>query len=147
MPYQRFHNMKNLFILLTLLSVLFSYCEEQIDHKGELDCEDIPCTEIFLSIKILIKHSNDNTPVTLTNYKVTRISDNKDLTKTDNDLTDNKGYYTIVDDNTAGLIKKSTFEVEFQGYINDTLVVKKRYLISQDCCHVSLLSGDTVVYI
>lgn len=139
--------MKDLFIYLILLSVLFTNCKKESDPKDELNCEDMPCTMIFVSIKILIKHSNDNTPITLTNYKVIRISDNKDLTKTDNDLTDNNGYYTIVDDNTAGLIKNSTMEVEFQGFINNTLVVQKRFVISMDCCHVSLLSGDTVVYI
>ena len=139
--------MKNLFIYLILLSVLFTNCKKESDLKDDLDCEDMPCTEIFVSIKILIKHSNDNTPITLTNYKVIRISDNKDLTKTDNDLTDNNGYYTIVDDNTAGLIKNSTMEVEFQGFINNTLVVQRRFVISMDFCHVSLLSGDTVAYI
>jgi hypothetical protein len=139
--------MKNLFIYLILLSFLFTNCKKDNNPKDDLDCEDMPCTEIFISIKILIKHSNDNTPVTLTNYKVIRISDNKDFTKTDNDLTDNNGYYTIVDDNTAGLIKNSTMEVEFQGFINNTLAVQKRFIIAMDCCHVSLLSGETVTYI
>ena len=83
----------------------------------------------------------------MTNYKVIRITDNKEITKIDNDLSDNNGYYTIVDDSTAGLIKKSTMEVEFQGFINNTLAVQKRFIISIDCCHVSLVSGDTVTYI
>ncbi len=139
--------MKNQFIFIILLSLLSTNCKEDNTTKGDLDCEDIACTEIFVSIRILIKHSADNSPVTLTSYKVIRTSDNKDITRTDNDLTDNNGYYTIVDDITAGLIKNSTMEVEFQGFINNSLTVQKRFIITMDCCHVSLLSGDTIAYI
>ena len=138
---------KKFIIFFILLSVLLPNCEKETVRPDDSDCEGILCTMIFMSVNILIKHSTDNSPVLLTNYKVIRISDNVDITIKDNDLTDNNGYYVIVDDSSTGLIKNNIIEVEFQGYINGSLVVQKRFIVKKDCCHVSLVSGDTVVYI
>jgi hypothetical protein len=35
----------------------------------------------------------------------------------------------------------------FQGYLGTNLVVKKRFGVTADCCHVSLVSGESVIYI
>ena len=136
---------KQFIIFFILLSVLLPNCEKE--KPSESDCEGILCTDIFKSVTILIKHSSDNSPVLLTNYKVLLTSDNEDITTKDNDLTDNNGYYVIVNDNSTGLIINNNIEVEIKGYINDSLVVQKRFIVKKDCCHVSLVSGDTVVYI
>ena len=138
---------KLLIIFFILLSVLLPNCKKGIVKPSESDCDGIFCTDIFISVNILIKHSSDKSPVLLTSYKVLRTSDNMDITKKDNDLTDNNGYYVIVNDSSTGLIINNNIEVEFQGYINDSLVVQKRFIVKKDCCHVSLVSGDPIVYI
>jgi hypothetical protein len=137
---------KQFFIFFVLLSLLPN-CEKDNKKDNELNCEGVFCTAIFKSVTILIKYSSNNNPVLLTNYIVLRTSDNKVITKSDNNLTDNNGYYTIVNDSSNGLIRNSNTEVEFQGYINNALVIQKRFIVTLDCCHVSLVSGDTVVYI
>lgn len=139
--------MIKLFNYLILVAFLFLNCNRENDTRDDSDCENMMCTEVFVSVNVLIRHSNDNSPVTLTNFKVIRVSDNKDLTTNDNDLTDNNGYYTIVNDNTSALIKKSTTEVEFQGFINSSMVVQKRFTVGMDCCHVSLISDEPIVSI
>jgi hypothetical protein len=138
---------KQFILFFILFSVFLPNCEKENVKPGDSDCEGIFCTDIFVSVNILIKHSNDNSPVILTKYKVIRTSDNEDITIKDNDLTDNNGYYVIVNDSSTGLITNKNTEVEFQGYINDSLVVQKLFIVKKDCCHVSLVSGDPVVYI
>ena len=130
-------------ISLILLSVLVLECES--DNKS--DCATTLCTMEFRSITILIKQSTDNSPVLLTDFKVYRISDNKDITIKDNNLSDNLGYYPLVNDNGIAILKNKNVEIEFQGYVNNKLVIDKRFVVTADCCHVSLISGDLVFYI
>ena len=134
---------KYLPIYFILLSFLLTYCE--IENKT--DCSSAICTMEFRSINIQIRKSSDNTPVVLTSYKVLRTSDNKDITIRDNGLYDNNGYYPIVNDNSEGLTINGDTEVEFQGFINNTMVVSRKIIVSRDCCHVSYVSGDTIAYI
>ena len=71
--------MIKLFNYLILIAFLFLNCNRESDTRDDSDCENLMCTEVFVSVNVLIRHSNDNSPVTLTNYKVIRVSDNKDL--------------------------------------------------------------------
>jgi len=96
---------------------------------------------------IIIKSNADNTPVVLTKYKVYRVADNLDITVSDSDLSDNNGYYTLVNDSRMGILKNKNIEIEFQGFLNDVLVISKRFLVGGDCCHVSLVAGENVIYI
>ena len=45
------------------------------------------------------------------------------------------------------MLRNSNVEIEFQGYIENSLVIKKQLVVTADCCHVSLVSGETKVYI
>jgi hypothetical protein len=101
------------------------------------------CTEEFRSIVVSIKHESDNTDFVLTDYKVIRLSDNKDITITDDYLTDNNGHYQITNDLKLDLFKFKNTEVEFKGYLNEVLVIQKRLTITSDCCHISRVEGET----
>jgi hypothetical protein len=105
------------------------------------------CTEEFRIVPIIIKNSSDNSPVYLTSYKVLRTNDQVDITLPDNNLPDNSGYYTIVNDNSAGLVTNRDTEVEFTGYINDSVVIQRKFVVRRDCCHVSLVSGEINCFI
>lgn len=111
------------------------------------DCNNTLCTTEFRSVVILIKNSSDNSPVVLTSYKVILTSNNLDITTYDSNLGDNNGYYIVATDATSGLKRNSNNEVEFQGFINNTLVIQKQFVINRDCCHITLVSGDTEAYI
>jgi hypothetical protein len=126
-----------------LLSVLAFQCEN--DNKS--DCKNAICTMEFRGISVLIKHSTDSSAVLLTSYKVIRVSDNVDITINDNILDDNRGYYPLVNDNYVTMLSNRDVEIEFQGYIGNILSIKTRFIVTADCCHVSLVSGQSVFYI
>lgn len=129
--------------LLIFSSILFSFLLLECDDEKKNDCNITACTDEFRSIAVSIKHISDNSAFILTDYKVIRMSDNKDITFPDINLSDNNGYYQIANDNSIDLFRFNNTEVEFNGYFNDILVIQKRLIITADCCHISLVSGET----
>jgi hypothetical protein len=117
------------------------------DREKKSDCANVACTQEFRSITILIKHISDSSAFILTTYKVLRVSDNKDITHSNIGIFENLGYCPLVDDTDRDMLRNSDVEIEFQGYVGDTLVIKKRFVVTADCCHVSLVSGESVFYI
>jgi hypothetical protein len=126
-----------------LFPSLFLAC----DHDNKINCEFAVCTYEFRSIAVSLKHASDNSAYVLTDYKVIRVSDNKDITIIDSNLNDNNGYYQIANDSNRDMFKFRNTEVEFTGYLNGILVLKKRFVITSDCCHISLVSGATEFFL
>ena len=135
--------MQNHGLKFILLAVLILSCER--DNKS--DCNNVFCTQEFKTVSVLILHKSDNSAVTLTTFKVIRVSDNKDITHGNSIIPENYGYYPLVDDSDKEMLRNTNVEIEFQGYSNDILLIKKRFVVTADCCHVSLVSGDSTVYI
>jgi hypothetical protein len=105
------------------------------------------CTDEYRIITIIIKHASDSSAVVLSDFKVIRISDNKDITKSDDIIARNLGYYPLVSDSEMNFLRNNSVEIEFQGYIENALIITKRFVVAGDCCHVHLVSGEQVVYI
>jgi hypothetical protein len=135
--------MNKFLLMIFFLTVLITAC----DRDNKSDCKLAVCTEEFRYITILIRHSSDSTSVILTDYKVIRISDNKDLTLPGNVFPVNSGYYSLVNDGQLNFLRNSITQIEFQGYIQNTMVIKRRFDVGADCCHVSFVSGEAVSYI
>ena len=135
--------MKKLIFSFFLIGVLVIDCER--DTKS--DCGNLFCSEEFKIITIFIKNSTDSTAVLLSSYRIIRVSDNKDITLIHENIFGNLGYYALVDDSEKEMLRHINVEIEFQGYIENSLVVKKQVVVTADCCHVSLVSGETTVYI
>lgn len=135
--------LKSLIFSFFILSAIISDCS----RAEKTDCTDVACTMEFRSINILVRLSKDNSAVILSSYKVLRVSDKRDITIADNDLNDNQGYYPLINDSYDEMLRFKDVEVEFQGFIGSQLVVDKRFIVTADCCHISLVSGDTEVYI
>ena len=135
--------MKKLIFSFFLIGVLVIDCER--DTKS--DCGNQFCSEEFKIITIFIKNSTDSTAVLLSSYRIIRVSDNKDITLIHDNIFGNLGYYALVDDSEKEMLRHINVEIEFQGYIENSLVVKKQLVVTADCCHVSLVSGETTVYI
>lgn len=133
--------------ILVTTSVLFTLLFIECDSDHRFNCEFALCTEEFRSIVVSLKHKNDSTSIVLTGYSVIRISDNQDITVPDNNLTDNNGYYPITNDTKIDLFKFKNIEVEFTGYINKAILIQKRFIITADCCHISLVDGDTKIFL
>ena len=138
--------MKRYFVLsLILLSVLILECES--DSINEIDCTTTLCTMEFRSITVVIKHETDNTLYHLTDYKVNRVSDNLDVTPKHDNLSGYSGYYSVANDTKMDLYKFMNVEVEFTGYVNNSIIIQKRFIVTADCCHISLVEGNVVIYI
>jgi hypothetical protein len=128
---------------LIILSASLLDCDSDVKS----DCGLTLCTMEYRMIMVSVKRSSDNSPVVLSDFKVFRVSDNKDITKTDNNLTDNLGFYPLVNDSDTDWLRNKNVEIEFQGYLNNSLQITRRFIVTADCCHVSLVSGESTVFI
>jgi hypothetical protein len=133
--------------ILVSASVLFTLFIIECVSDHQLSCEFTPCTDEFRAIVVSLKHKNDSTAIVLTGYSVIRVSDNQDITLPDNDLSDNNGYYPITNDTKKDLFKFKNVEVEFTGFINKAILFQRRFIITADCCHITLVEGDTKIYL
>jgi hypothetical protein len=94
---------KILIRILILISLLSVRCD---DHdRDRYNCDSAICSEEFRSIVLTIKHSTDNTPYILSDYKVIRVSDNKDITIPCDSFLTNNGYYTVANDSQEKLFR------------------------------------------
>lgn len=138
--------MKKYFILfLVIISVLVLQCES--DSVQQIDCTSAICTTIYLSITVTIKHKTDSTLYHLTDYKVKRVSNNSDVTPNHDNLSGYSGYYPLANDGNIDLYKFKNVEVEFTGYVNNSIVTQERFIVTADCCHISLVEGDVSLFI
>jgi hypothetical protein len=135
--------------LIALSSILSSIFLMECDyyHAIKSDCVTAICTMEYRSITVTIKHKTDSTLYHLTDYKVIRISDNLDVTPKHDNLSDYSGYYSVANDSKMDLYKFNNVEVEFTGYVNNSIIIQRRFIVTADCCHISLVQGDTKFYL
>jgi hypothetical protein len=100
-----------------------------------------------MSITVTIKHKTDSTLYHLTDYKVNRVSNNSDVTPKHDNLSGYSGYYSLANDGSIDLFKFKNVEVEFTGYVNNSIVIQKRFIVTADCCHISLVEGNVSLFI
>jgi len=130
---------KHISIILFSIILLLS-----CDCNCESECEDVLCTEQFVTIVVTITDQDQN-PFILDDYTVIDIDNNIDLT---NDLKDyyqsfpDDGTYPIFDDNFQQDYQNQEIEIQFIGYLNSQEVVNEYYSVGADCCHVYPISGD-----
>lgn len=133
--------------LIGLLLVAFTLSCSKVELTGEEHgCDKVDCTYDlrWISVKLV---DPSGKPVALDRTKVTRISDGKDLTKTyTNDqwsIFKSLGSYPVTSDiDDEHIPKFKHTKVRFQGYIGNREVVKADYVVTFDCCHISLVSGE-----
>lgn len=135
-------NNKVLFGLLILSSLIFFECD-----NDEFPCGFEKCTDIYKSVMIAVRNKLDSSAVILTNYKVTRTNNGQDITVSNFTNPNHPEYYPITNDSKLDLLRNKSVEVEFTGYINDVEVLKEKFIITADCCHVDLIEGKTEFYI
>ena len=144
------NRIKKLFFLSSILfSVILIKCDYNSDFDNDIkpDCGSIICTMELRSITVVIRHKTDSTLYHLSDYKVNRVSDNLDITPTHDNLSGYSGYYTVANDAKTDMFKFVNVEVEFTGIVNNLVVLQKRLIVSADCCHIFLVSGETKFYI
>jgi hypothetical protein len=135
--------MFKIFSIAIILLLFIPNCE-----KADINnCIDAVCTAEFRGIGITIKHLSDDSPVILTSYNVFRTSDNVLIKQNISNFDFTKGFYNVVDDTMVDQFYNSSFEIEFKGYINDSLVITNKLKVKFTCCHVYYVSGDLLIYI
>lgn len=136
---------RSLIFSFILLFILGTNCEKE----NNPDCQNVGCSKEFLLIGLNLLHESDNSPVILTSYKVLRFSDNKDITHSSRVIEGYTfmGFYPLVDDSDKETLRNKNVEIEFQGFIDNNLIVTKRFVVTADCCHISKISGESTVYI
>jgi hypothetical protein len=134
---------KIIFTSVILISLLNLKCDDDSINN----CDFAICTEEFRSIVLIIKYNADHSPYLLSDYKIIRISDNKDITPISDSFSTSHGYYPITNDMKKELFKFKNVKVEFKGYLNNDLVIQRQFTITADCCHISLVEGNTLILI
>ncbi|WP_411029212.1 hypothetical protein [Spongiimicrobium sp. 3-5] len=135
--------MRKILFLVTL--VLFLHNCSDDDSPLPNNCQNIACTEIFISFHVSVKDSDDEA-VALDQFKVTDVNSGEDLTRLFDEATlamfKAEGRYPLYDDLYLQGHENTTREIRFMGTINDEEVVNETYVVAADCCHVSLVSGN-----
>ncbi len=140
------NKIKKSFVLFSiLLPCLLIRCD--YDPDRERDCVSAICTTEFRTLTITIKNRSDSTLYHLTDFNVRRVSDNLDITVNHENPSNYSGYYPVTNDSKINLFKNMFVEIEFTGYAANSIVVQKRFIVTADCCHISLVSGTTNFYI
>ncbi|WP_379024818.1 hypothetical protein [Parapedobacter deserti] len=128
------------------ITITLSCSEKELGNEAILNCKSVPCTYELRWIAVKLVDQSEN-PVALDRMKVTRVADGKDLTKTYHSDEWNTftrlGSYPVTGDNDHGDIPKFKHtKLRFQGYIGNREVVKGDYVVTFDCCHIALVSGE-----
>lgn len=127
--------------MLVVLSVLS--CTEADRQQA---CREVACLEFFATIHInVVDQAGD--PVELDRVKVSRIADGFDMTSNyENgswEIARKTGMYILADDgDEARLPRFEDTRLRFQGFIGNQEVVNAEYVVTFDCCHISLVSGE-----
>lgn len=129
-----------------IMLFLFTGCE----NNDAPDCANTACTEIYKTIVVSIKDSEQN-PVALDDFKVTNLEDGNDLTRdlhnAEFETMRKNGVYPLFGDEYARDFRNNEVEINFKGYIDNQEIINSDYKVGADCCHVILISGDPEISI
>ena len=138
--------MKLFVALITVLLALNCSDDGTDDTPG---CMDAICTEEFRTITVSIKDKN-GTAVALDYFKVV-LSNGDDVTLdtsgSDYDRMVKNGTYPLFSDTYVTKYRNSELEINFQGFVDDRLLVDSDYVVGVDCCHVKHNEGETDIVI
>jgi len=123
---------------LTCLLLLLSCTEKDKACNGV-------CTEEYRTIVVNVEES-DGSPVVLDSFKVTDLTNDRDITlqldDTTRDYQSVRGIYPIFSDKYAGDYMEQQIQIKFSGFIDGREVVSEIYKVAADCCHVFHISGE-----
>jgi len=139
--------MKKIALLYTLLiAVTLSCSKRELGSEEVQDCSTVYCTYDLRWITVKLTDQSGK-PVALDRMKVTRVADGKELTRTYDssqwEAFRKLGSYPVSGDLDADEIPRFKHtKLRFQGYIGNRQVIKADYVVTFDCCHISLVSGE-----
>lgn len=120
--------------------------DKEIVFEKLPSCEGVACQKNWEYIHLDIR-TQAGTPPYLTKVVLLRKEDGAILYE-HNVLEGYSGFeYTLIEDSFQKTLRNKQLSVSFLGYKNDVLLVSKDFVVTADCCHVSLVEGSQQVVI
>ena len=134
-------------IIVAFLSLFLVACNDNDDAEQQ-DCSEAICTLNFVTITVSVKDASGE-PVLLDNYEVIDHETGENLAADFNGeeykYLKEQGVYPILSDGNRVQYQNSTATLTFKGTIHNEKVIDETYEVAADCCHVSLITGNTVI--
>ncbi len=121
--------------LLGIIIFLISCSSDDGDCSG-----DLICTTEFRIISVEVLDSERNL-VIFDEFRVKNLQTDE-LIEIDWEPGD---HYPIADDSMRNDLPAEGHLIELVGYIDGQEVLREAYLVGQDCCHITLLEGETTI--
>ena len=134
-------------ITLVFLSIFLVACNNNDDAEQQ-DCSETICTLNFVTITVSVKDALGEA-IALDSYVVidnaTREDLAADLNGEEYQYLKEQGFYPIISDANRVQYQNSTATLTFKGVIDNEEIINETYEVGADCCHVSLISGNTEI--
>lgn len=134
-------------IIVAFLSIFLVACNNNDDAEQQ-DCSETICTLNFVTITVSVKDALGEA-IALDSYVVidnaTREDLAADLNGEEYQYLKEQGFYPIISDANRVQYQNSTPTLTFKGVIDNEEVINETYEVGADCCHVSLISGNTEI--
>ena len=138
-------------VLIRLTLIILSTIFLLSCNDSESGCEDILadviCTEQFVSLRVTVKDKN-GIPITLDRFEVINMENNVDIAlhyNTGSIYIPRCGQYPLASD--GDVAYNENLHLIFKGYLDDQTVVEINYIVSADCCHIFLVSGNLEIIV
>lgn len=134
-------------LFLVFLSLFLVACNDKNDTELQ-DCSMTACTLNFVIITVSVKDTSDNV-VVLDSYEIIDEVTGEDISVDFNNeeyqYFKEQGIYPVLSDAYRTRYQNSTATLTFKGYVANEEVINEAYEVGADCCHISLISGNTEI--
>ncbi|WP_324024885.1 hypothetical protein QSV08_16895 [Maribacter sp. BPC-D8] len=134
-------------ITLVFLSIFLVACNNNDDAEQQ-DCYETICTHNFVTITVSVKDAAGEA-IALDTYEVIDNDTGEDLAADLNgeeyQYLKEQGFYPIISDANRVQYQNTTATLTFKGYVDNEAIINETYEVGADCCHVSLITGNTEI--
>ncbi|WP_282117667.1 hypothetical protein [Maribacter aquivivus] len=135
-------------ITLVFLSIFLVACNDKDDSIEQQDCSTAICTLNFVTITVSLKDASGEA-IALDSYEVIDTETGKNIAEDFNgeeyQYLKEQGFYPILSDANRIQYQNTTATLTFKGFIAAEEVITEDYEVGADCCHVSLITGNTEI--
>jgi len=137
-------------LLVGLITVLLTLNCSDNGTDDAPNCSDAICTEEYRTITVSVK-DKEGVAVALDYFEVVDLSNGDDITL---DVSSSEfawmaknGAYPLFSDKYVAKYSNKKLGINFKAYVDDKLLVDSDYVVGADCCHVTLIEGETDIVI
>ncbi|MDO6471738.1 hypothetical protein [Maribacter sp. 1_MG-2023] len=134
-------------IIVAFLSIFLVACNDK-DNADQQDCSETACTLNFVTITVSVKDASGEA-IALDSYEVIDTETGKNIAEEfkgeEYKYLKEQGFYPILSDANRVQYQNSTATLTFKGVIDNEEVINETYEVGADCCHVSLITGNTEI--